>query len=115
MDMFNIGKGKIKLTFYDMVTGTVIRDPVQVEIRRESSLISNRVVKDGRLILNDVPRTKRGLLGYVDSDYYRYTFNITSSRYKGKNILFEFDRHTKETDLDIALEPKKTSDDTKIY
>jgi hypothetical protein len=115
MDLLNIGKGEILLTFYDIVTGMVIKDLLQVEIRREFNLINTKVVKDGKFILRDVPRTKMGLLGYVDSDYYRYTFNITSSRYKGNDISFEFDRHTKKIDLDIALEPKQVGDDTKIY
>ena len=115
MDLFGLGKGKIVLTFYDMFTGMIIKDLIQVEIHRNSKLVNTKIVKDGKLVLNDVPLTEMGLLGVVASGYYRYRFKITSSRYKEKDIRFDFDRHTKDLNLDIALEPKKIYDNTVAY
>ena len=114
MRLLDSGKGKIVLTFYDMVTGMIIKDPIQVEIRRGINQIGTKVVRDGKLIMNDVPRAQMELMGYITS-YYKYRFKITSSRYMPKIIRCEFDRHTKEIDLDIALEPREVGHDTRIY
>ncbi|MGC1122162.1 MAG: hypothetical protein WBA22_13820 [Candidatus Methanofastidiosia archaeon] len=111
MDMLNFGKGKITLTFYDMSTGSVIGDPIQIEVRRKHKLIGTFLTKNGRFVMSDLPRKEMGFI----SDYYRYDFEITSSRYKKKSIQCEFDRHTKYMTLDIALDPKNVEYDTKIY
>lgn len=115
MDLLGLGKGKIVLTFYDIYAGTIIKDLIQVEVRRDFKLVDTKIVKDGKLILNDVPFTKNGLLGIVASDYYGYRFSITSSKYKEKDIQFDCDRHTRDLNLDIALEPKKIHDNTVAY
>ena len=115
MDLLGLGKGKIVLTFYDIYAGTIIKDLIQVEVRRDFKLVDTKIVKDGKLILNDVPFTKNGLLGIVASNFYSYWFGITSGKYKGKVIQFDCDRHTRDLNLDIALEPKKIHDNTVAY
>jgi hypothetical protein len=115
MDMLNFGKGKITLAFYDMSTGSVIADPIQIEVRREFKLIGTFLTKNGVFVMNDLPRADGGFMGYMAFSYYSYDFEITSVRYKKKSIQCEFDRHTKNITLDIALDPKNVEHDTKIY
>jgi hypothetical protein len=108
------GKGEIILTFSDMATGTVITEPIQVEVHRESNPFGIFVVRDGILIMKKIPRRMKNRLN-ITSYFYRYRFEITSMRYKSKYIICEFEKHKKEVRFDIALEPKYQYDDTRIY
>ncbi|MGD2247782.1 MAG: hypothetical protein PVF58_05200 [Candidatus Methanofastidiosia archaeon] len=111
MGLFDVGKGRIILTLYDMVTGGIIREPIQVEIQREFNLIGTKVIKDGKLTIENRVRIEDRLLDI----YYTCTLKITSNKYTMEEIICNFDRHTKKIELDIVLKPKKMDDGTKIY
>ena len=111
MGFFDIGKGEICLTFYDIGTGSIIREPIQVEICRGISLVGIRIIKDGKLKIDNLPRVEHRPVDF----YYSYTLKITSNKYKMKEIECEFDKHTKKIELDIALEYKGIDNDTRMY
>ncbi len=114
MGLFDFRRGKILLTFYDIVTSDVIKEPLQVEVQKEGRLFASRVAKDGKFAMDNLPRIEDGFwLEYTE--YYTYTLEITSTRYKKKRITCEFDKHVKEFKLDIALEPNETDFTTRIY
>ena len=71
------GKGVIVLTFSDMAIGTIIEEPIQLEVYRESSLFGTFVVRDGLLIMNRIRRRKKTIL---HTYYYSYRFKIRTEK-----------------------------------
>jgi hypothetical protein len=108
-------KTEIVLTFSDLLTGSVIQEPIQVEIYNECDLRGIFVVRDGILFLDSTTFFQEEIWNHAKT-YNAYRFEIISMRYRQKSFMYRFDRYMKEVRIDMALEPEYwDSEATKIY